>query len=237
MKSPALTDKQLVVLFGIFLLLYNNLANLLPPAVHARLYVPMNMLVLYVLYTLLVKYCGLTGGEIGLTTKYLWKNIGYGLAMTGLVVIPFALLIWGLPKIGLETPVIRIEAMDQGSLWRRLILRIPVGTAFFEETLFRGIFFAIALKSWPVRKTTIVSSLLFVGWHIVPALKVAASNFAAENFFYGTAIFILGLAGALAAGLILAWVRVRCRSVIGVAIGHALINDGGLLLIYYFLNR
>ncbi|HEX7319291.1 MAG TPA: type II CAAX endopeptidase family protein [bacterium] len=222
-----------VVQCGLFLILYNNVVNLIPPAVHARLYVGLNVLVLIILWSYAHRYWNFRPADAGIRAGGFWTSLGLGICLAAIIIIPFYIALVILPKIGISLPAIHLDEVDQEGLIRRLLVRIPVGTVLFEEMLFRGIFLGLLLREQNRPRALIVSSFVFGVWHIVPALKVMFRNFGVSSILPGIGMFILGIIGAVIAGYVFGWVRIRKNNIIGPVIAHLLINDTALVLIYF----
>jgi len=218
---------------GFFLALYNNIVNLLPPAMHTRLYVVLNVIVLLIVCFGAYKFWDFRPADAGIRRGGLWTSLGYGICLVAMIIIPLFAGLWMLPRVGISLPAIRLDEMAQEGLVSRLLIRIPLGTVVFEEMLFRGVFLGLLLKKLRPQRALIASSLLFGVWHIVPALKVMVRNFAVASLAPGIGMFILGILGACIAGYIFGWVRVKTNNMIGPVIAHLFINDIALVLIYF----
>jgi membrane protease YdiL (CAAX protease family) len=218
---------------GFFLVFYNNIVNLIPPAMHTRLYVGLNVIVLLVVCSCAYKFWGFRMADAGIRRGGLWTSLGYGICLVAIIIIPLFIGLWMLPRIGVSLPAIRLDEMAQEGLVSRLLIRIPLGTAIFEEMLFRGIFLGLLLKELRPQGALLSSSLMFGVWHIVPALKVMFRNFGVSSVLPGTGMFILGILGAVIAGYFFGWVRIRTNNIIGPVIAHLLINDIALVAIYF----
>jgi membrane protease YdiL (CAAX protease family) len=235
-KNDSLTD----TLFGreglwlvIFLAAYNNLVNLLPAPLHSQIYIGLNLGVLLVIWIIGQRYLNLKPVEIGLTKKNLGTTLIVGLGLTFIVIVTFLFLLWLLPAVGLGVKGPRMVHGSPALLWLRIFFRIPLGTALFEEMLFRGIFFGYLIRSLSKVKTAIVTSIFFAAWHITPALKVARFNFRIDSVLPGIGLVFLGLCGAFVAGMVLAGIRAHTRNIWGSILSHALINTLTLVIVYY----
>ena len=62
----------------------------------------------------------------------------------------------------------QVAADTVGSRVFNPLVRIPFGTVLLEETLFRGVLLALALRRWSVATAVIVTSAIFGLWHVVP---------------------------------------------------------------------
>ena len=93
-----------------------------------------------------------------------------------------------------STSVILFDAM----------IRIPIATAFYEETLFRGVLFGMFVRRWAPIWAAVASNLLFGLWHILPTLNTLETNPAGGmvDGFIGIALAAIGsVAGTAVAGV------------------------------------
>ena len=220
-----------IVIFEVFLFIYNNVVNLLPLQLHARIYVWLNLTVLLLVWFWARKSLNLSASDIGFTKKNLGKSLLYGLGVTAVIVLPAFALRQLLPALGITGAIIRLEGFSGAELWWRVLVRIPLGTGLFEETLFRGIFYGYLVKHYSTRRAIFRSSLFFTFWHIMPALKVILVNFRVTSPMSLIGMWLVGLAGAYVAGLLFAWLRNRTGNIAGCLTAHILINDLFLLMI------
>ncbi|MGQ9464440.1 MAG: CPBP family intramembrane glutamic endopeptidase, partial [bacterium] len=197
------------------------------------IYVGVNLAVIMLLIILSRHYLDLTFLDLGYDSRYVLRGIFYGFFASLIVVLSFVLFLYLLPRLGImiKPPIVRMGAEDD--FLYRLLIRIPLGTAFFEENLFRGICYGLLIKTQSAKKTFIMTSLLFSFWHIVPALKVVSLNFQVGLSLAGLVIWFAGIIGAFFAGIFFAFLRYKGKSIIGCILGHTLINDLSLLIIIY----
>lgn len=223
-----------IIVFEIFIFVYNNVVNLLPAELHARIYVWMNLAVLVLVWIWARKNLHLRLTDIGLTRNDLGRSMLYGLGLTALVIIPAFTIRSLLPSLGLTSTFVRLEGFSRAELWWRVLVRIPLGTGVFEEILFRGIFYGHLVRHHSPRRAVLISSLFFAFWHIMPALKVVLIDFKVRSLPLLIGLWLVGLAGAFVAGVIFAWIRNRTGNIAGCLTAHILINDLFLIMICCF---
>jgi len=211
-------------LLALFLFTYNNVVNFLPPSLHAPLYVWMNLGVLFLVWILSRRYLNLTLSDIGCTKQNIGKSILYGLGLSALVILPFVILLWLLPTLGFELKSPRLETIARDIFWWRIFVRIPIGTAFFEEMLFRGIFYGYLMKKISRARTILITSLFFGFWHIMPAFRVVSQDLQISAPVTFVALWLLLLLGSIVGGILFAWIRYRTKNIAGCVLAHALIN-------------
>jgi membrane protease YdiL (CAAX protease family) len=223
-----------IIVFEIFLFVYNNIVNLLPAQLHADIYVWLNLTVLVLVWLWARRNLHLNIRDIGFTEKNLGRSLLYGLGLTAIIIIPAFVLRSLLPTLGFTSSFVRLEGFSRAELWWRVLVRIPLGTGFFEEVLFRGIFYGFLIKHYSSRRAILYSSLFFAFWHIMPALKVILVDFKVSSPLPLIGLWLTGLAGAFIAGVIFVWIRNRTGNIAGCLVAHILINDLFLIMICCF---
>lgn len=218
--------------FLVFVVFFNNLIDFLPCGLHDVIYLWLNLSLLLMIWWWSKRFLKLSNEEIGICKTNLGRSLLLGLAAAACIVLPFALILWIRSYIALDIsgPVLAVNRLPD-LLWRSLI-RIPLGTAFFEEMLFRGFAFGYLKKRFSNYKTILLTSLLFAIWHIVPAFKTIRGNFNVGEFFLGTALWIVFLTGSFIAGLLFGWLRYQGKHIAGCVLAHALINSLSLVIMY-----
>jgi membrane protease YdiL (CAAX protease family) len=211
-------------LLAFFLFAYNNVVNFIPATLHGYLDVWMNLVVLGLVWLWSRRYLNLTTRDIGWTKQNLGKGVLYGFGVSAVIVLPFVILLCLLPALGFEVKTPRLEAVAQDIFWWRIFVRIPIGTAFFEEMLFRGIFYGYLMKKMSQKKTILITSLFFAFWHIIPAYEVVSQHLQATSIGMFVVLWLVLMFGSFVGGLLFAWIRYRTKNIAGCIIAHALIN-------------
>ena len=224
-KNPKLTHiLSPGVALAFFLLTYNNVVNFLPRTLQVAIYVWMNLGVLYLIWILCRRFLKLTISDLGWTRKNTGKSFLLGLGASAIVILPAAVLLWLFPALASEVKTPQLESMARDLFWWRLLVHIPVGTAFFEEMLFRGIFYGYLMKTNSQARTILVTSIFFGLWHIVPALEVVNQDLIITSPVVFIALWLLLLLEASAGGILFGWIRYRTRNIAGCITAHALID-------------
>ncbi|MEA3501698.1 MAG: CPBP family intramembrane glutamic endopeptidase [Actinomycetota bacterium] len=193
-------------------------------------HIPFNLGILGVAVAI-ARHAGAGATDLG----YRRDRIGRGLVVGGIVmgVIGIGIL------IGVALPVTRDMFRDdrviERSTWVVLfdaLLRIPIATAFYEETLFRGVLFGLFARRWAPLWAALASSLLFGLWHILPTLDTLLTNPAGESIDSIPEV-TLALAGSVVgtalAGLVFLWLRLRANSTVASVMAHIATNSFALL--------
>ncbi|MFO7700760.1 MAG: CPBP family intramembrane glutamic endopeptidase [Acidimicrobiia bacterium] len=131
--------------------------------------------------------------------------------------------------------VVRDERIIESSVWLSMfhaLVRIPLGTALYEEVLFRGVVFGMLARRYTPLTAAIWSSLLFGVWHVLPALDAVATN-PVGDLFAGAAGIGWALLGAvvstLIAGLGFVWIRLYANSIVAAVLAHIGTNSTAIV--------
>jgi membrane protease YdiL (CAAX protease family) len=117
----------------------------------------------------------------------------------------------------------RAGGIGVAGLLYQVVLRIPVGTALFEEVAFRGVLLGLGRRAWGRRAGAWASAVLFGLWHLAPAGAVADANTTAAGVPLPV-VLALAVVSTTAAGLVLTSVRDRAGSLAAPAALHAAVN-------------
>ena len=214
--------------FGLFLaatlVLYNSLINLLPQPAHDRLYLPLNLAVLG-LVIFLARRGGFTWLSLGLSPRRLRRSLTWGVVIG--VTLPAPLFLAPLlPEslTGRGDFLGDSDAVSAAHLAYLTAVRYPLGTALFEEGVFRGVLFGVWASTAGTRAAMIASSAAFGLWHVVPMLELLRGG----EPFASPVLLGLGVFGGVVAtfvgGLFFSWIRVSTGGVYGPVVAHWLIN-------------
>lgn len=107
-------------------------------------------------------------------------------------------------------------------------VRIPVGTALFEEVAFRGVLLGAFLATTSTVLAVAVSSVAFGLWHVVPTLQTLSIN-DVEDRSARRGTVVAAVVATTLAGVVLAVLRLVSGSVVAPVLAHAAINSLGLL--------
>ena len=170
---------------------------------------------------------GLTPADLGLGRgRWLPGRPGYRLAAAVaagwllIAVVPAAR-----PLLGDE----RIAALDGRAAAYQALIRIPVGTALWEEIAFRGVLQAALRRVMPKTTAIAVTSCLFGVWHIRPTLQGLRANGLAGTRGRAVAGVAAAVAGTTAGGVLFSWLRERSGSLAAPILVHVATNSGGLV--------
>ena len=193
-------------------------------------HIPFNLGILGVAVAI-ARHAGVTVSDLG----YCRDRIRRGVAVGGIVmgVIGVGVL------IGVAIPATREFFYDdrviERTTWVILfdaVIRIPIATAFYEETLFRGVLFGMFVRRWTPIWAAVATSVLFGFWHILPTLNTLETNPAGGMLdgFTGVTLAAIGsVAGTAIAGFGFLWLRLRANSTVAPVMAHIATNSFALI--------
>lgn len=207
---------------------YNVAQNLIFPAWS---YLPLNATATVGLFRLADRL-GLTRDEMGTDRSHLARGIRIG-ALLGVVIV---IGIGAAVAIPVMRPLFkdgRVIGVGLGGALFQGLVRIPIGTALFEETLFRGVLLGWLRRRTSTRRAIVGSSVLFGLWHALPAwstisvYQTGAIRDAGSAASVGVVVGGVILTGMVGVGL--AWLRLRTKSLATPVLVHAVANSAAYL--------
>jgi uncharacterized protein len=194
------------------------------------LYVPRN-LALAAGLLLLARRWGLTAEELGLARRHLGPGTRWGGATVGVVALVIAA---GVALADVLGPVATLLADERAALsgtalaWAALV-RIPLGTAVFEEVAFRGVLRAACRRVWSPVAATAWSSVTFGLWHVAPTVVALRLNDVAPGSPAGLGAIAGAVVTTTIAGVLFDQLRARSGSLLAPILAHWATNSLGLL--------
>jgi uncharacterized protein len=166
---------------------------------------------------------GLTLADLGLGRgRWVPGRLGCGLAAgAGVTWLLIAVVPATRPLLGDQ----RAAGLDRRDVAYQALIRIPLGTALWEETAFRGVLQAALRRVMSDTAAIAVTSGVFGVWHIRPTLQALRANGLASNRRRALA----GTAATAAGGALLSWLRARSGRLADPLLLHAAVNSGGLI--------
>jgi membrane protease YdiL (CAAX protease family) len=210
------------------LVAYSSTAQLIPA--FNVLYVPLS-LVATVALGVVASRVGLEPFDLGLErstwrTGLLW---GAGVAAVAAVSLALAVIV---PAFHPLFDDARISGIGPGLLAYRALVRIPLGTALFEEFAFRGVLFGAWAKLASPAQAAAGSSLVFGLWHVRPTIELLDANDLAVSAVARGSVLAAAVLLTAAAGYLFCLLRVRSRSLIAPFVAHAAINSLTIVAAY-----
>ncbi|GLY08159.1 MULTISPECIES: CPBP family intramembrane glutamic endopeptidase [Actinoplanes] len=230
-RNPLLSRRRLLLVLGAVLtiLVAVNVANKFGPPGTGLVAGPLVALLLIVL----ARRAGLSWHDLGLSRRTLIPGLRYALGAVAVVAVVYA--------IGAAIPLTRPAFQDVrhhlhlGAALLTALVVVPLGTVLLEEVAFRGVLLGLVNRHRGAAWASIVSSVLFGLWHILPSLRLAEANQAIGGALgTDTTGQVLAVVAAVAftavAGLLLCELRRRSGSLIAAAALHWATNGLGLLM-------
>ena len=184
--------------------------------------------------------------QLGLGRDQVPRGVGVGLAAAGVVGAAVLLGVLLAEQVPLLAGLLADERAAEASanLLYETTLRIPLGTALFEEVLFRGVLLTVWTRAAGARaagartagartagaRTALVgSSVVFGLWHVAPTMVALELNGIAPTSVTGILGIVAGVVVTTIAGLLFAWLRRASGSLIAPILAHIATNTFGLL--------
>ena len=217
---------------AIILVLYKTLTSLLPYISFDSLSLVLNLLTASLL-VLWARRCGLSWKTLGLLpsrgpSALKWAIVGCAIGLPTLLAVAFPGYFASIVTVG------QWRDMSWSTLTYQTLMRIPLGTALFEEIAFRGVLYGLWSTSLGPRRAGVASSVVFGMWHVTPMLNLFHGSPLLNTHF----LLLVGVAGGVVStfvgGLIFIWLRHRTGSVYGAALAHWAID--GLTTLASFLS-
>lgn len=222
--------RQLLVL-SVGLLLWSVVANLL---IGDTLYTVRNLALTGLLLAGWMRVAGPDRNrlaDLGLTRSSLPAGARWGLGAVTLIALVLAgavLLADRIDAIAILLADERVAAMD-GSLLYATMVRIPIGTALFEEVAFRGLLLALALQMLPTVRAVAATSAVFGLWHVAPTIVTLRINDVEVASLAGAGAIAGAVLVTTVAGAGFCWLRLRSGSLVAPILAHWATNALGLL--------
>ena len=171
---------------------------------------------------------GLSWEELGLARRRAAAGALWGTACLAVVAAAY-LVALALPAARPLLADARVAGLDGGELAYQVLVRIPLGTVVWEEVAFRGVLLAVLIRVLSVRSAVAVSAGVFGLWHVRPTLSALAANGLGDGAVTPALAVLLGCSATAAAGVVLAWLRLRTGSLLAPALLHLATNSLGAL--------
>jgi membrane protease YdiL (CAAX protease family) len=211
--------RQLFVGLAIVAVAWNVVSNLVLPG---GWHVPANVAGAAGLIAF-ARRSGLGWDELGLERRWLGRGVAVGLAAAAAIAMVVAL--------GVAIPWTRtffesddVAAASVSERWFTVFIGIPIGTAVFEEVLFRAALLGALLRLMSTRRSVVASSVAFGLWHVVPSWETADGGAGAVA---GVVVFTVIV--TTFAGVGFALLRVWSKSIVAPILAHAATNSFGYL--------
>ena len=171
--------------------------------------------------------------EIGLVR--LSRGLRWG---AGAFVVIGAALTIGVLLADRVTPIATLLADERAARFADDLLfvtlvRIPLGTAVFEEVAFRGVLLAAGFRVLSTWRAVTVSSLVFGLWHIPPTMVALWINGVSATSLEGLLTIVGAVIVTTIAGYGFAWLRIASGSLLAPILAHCATNSLALIAAVY----
>ena len=173
------------------------------------------------------------------TSGVTWTSMGMradrvrqGLLVGGVIAAAIVVCVVVLAAVPWTAEALRDERIIErpfGLALYHALIRVPLGTAVYEEVLFRGILFGMLARRTTPLAAAIWSSLVFGLWHVLPTIDALATNPIGDVLDFGPIGVVAGVAGTFVAGLVFIWLRCYGGSIITPILVHIATNSTAIL--------
>lgn len=196
-------------------------------------YVPVNLAAGAAL-VVVARRGGATADDLAVRRDGLGPGVALGALLAGIILVGI-LLGALLPATRGWFEDDRAAGIGVPGLLYQVLLRIPVGTALFEEVAFRGVLVGLGRRIWSRHRGTTAAATLFGLWHIAPSLTFAGANPTAGDLPAPLVVAVAVAATALA-GWVLTHLRDRRRSLAVPVVVHAAANMAAFTAAWVILS-
>lgn len=120
-------------------------------------------------------------------------------------------------------------SLEPGELSYQVLVRIPLGTAVFEELAFRGVLLGLLLRRVSRWAAVGGCSLVFGLWHVAPTIVALRVNEVAPASPEGMLTIVGAVAVTAVAGVLFCLLRLGSGSLIAPVLAHWATNGLGLV--------
>jgi uncharacterized protein len=216
-------DQQVAVAYALALVAWNNVIG--ARGWHSRWYTPVNAGAAAASLAVAAA-SGLTAEDLGFG-RGRWLPGRLGSLLAGATAAGW-LVAAAVPS---ARPVLddkRIGGLDGRGVAYQTLIRIPVGTAVWEEIAFRGVLQAMLRRVMSEPAAIGVTSGVFGLWHIRPTAGALRANGLASDRGQAVTRVAAGVAVTAAGGVLFSWLRARSGRLAAPVALHIAINCGGL---------
>jgi membrane protease YdiL (CAAX protease family) len=191
-------------------------------------YVPFNLTVLGVAL-LLARRAGTTWVAMGMSADRSRRGATVG-GLIGIVIVAFFFAAVMFPAAGEAFRDDRIIESSIGLSLYHALFRVPIGTALYEEVLFRGIVFGMLARRTSALAAALWSSLLFGAWHLLPALDAIETNPIGDAFGRSWELVVAAVISTFLASMVFVWIRLYSGSIVAPIVVHVASNSTAILV-------
>ncbi len=214
----------------------NIISNLvLDPAWH----IPFQLGILAVA-VLIARRAGTTWTSMGLRNDRIPRGLKVGGTVIGILTVGYLIAIvaaYLYPDLRTAFENEAVVENSTGWVLFQAFIRIPIGTSFYEEVLFRGVIFGMFARRYSPLVAAAIGSLLFGFWHIAQTLAGPDNPLLDPEGVLQLIGAIVGIVGStMFAGLVFLWIRLYANSVYAPVLAHIGTNSIGMLAALFVVN-
>ncbi len=217
---------MIAVALALLIIAYGNLVSLPPDGVRtgfdwAFILGSLTFLALLILWAVRIE--GMPLPTLGITSANAGRSALVGAALGAVVILPVVL--YFVFPLGLEDGIgyENLEEETWGGFLLWALVSQPLGTAFFEEALFRGVLLAKMTVAWGQRQALVASSLTFALWHLVINFRTIQNTEVASPAALAALAQIGSMFGLVLGGLFLGLLRQRTGNLASCVVFHWLV--------------
>lgn len=185
-----------------------------------------------VVLLLVARAAGLSWADLGLGAGAVdagWRWGGLAVLLAAVVTAALGALAGAWPRLrpALADPR---AALPPGRLAFQVVVRIPLGTALFEELAFRGVLQAMAEEAVPVAFAVALQAVAFGLWHVGPTRLALRERARPPDLSGQVRVVAAAVVVTAVAGVVLGVLRAHTDSLLAPVLAHAAVNAFGLLL-------
>jgi membrane protease YdiL (CAAX protease family) len=165
---------------------------------------------------------GATLTDLGLRPDRMMRGLRRGLITSGAVtgVVAVGALLPQTRRLFVDN---RVLDVSPGEVAYTSLVRIPFGTALYEEVVFRGVVLGLAMRRLPPLPAVAFTSVLFGLWHVLPSLA-DREHHPATREAHPIAVAGSAVLSTTIAGMLFGWERLRANSVVAPILTHTATN-------------
>jgi membrane protease YdiL (CAAX protease family) len=219
-------ETAIAVALALLIIAFGNLVSLPPDGVRtgfdwAFILGSLTFLALLILWA--VKIEGMPLPALGITSADAGRSALVGAALGAVVIFPVVL--YFIFPLGLEDGIgyENLEEETWGGFLLWALVHQPLGTAFFEEVLFRGVLLAKMTVAWGQRQALVASSLTFALWHLIINFRTIQNTDVASPAALAALAQTASMFGLFLGGLFLGLLRQRTGNLAACVAFHWLV--------------
>jgi membrane protease YdiL (CAAX protease family) len=206
---------------SLLLVVYNNVINRWRPF-HGVAYVPLNLTFAGLIILIAASTLKLSRSELG----FQGDITDAAISLAAVVTFGIGALVLARSRHAHRVADRRVAGLGGGALALHVLVRIPIGTAFAEEVLFRGVLFATWRDAGlSITEAALYASLAFGLWHITPTIIGIRINDPGATRRWLRIAVLGAVALTTIAGLGLTWLRIESSGLIAPIMLHGGINS------------